>query len=71
MPRKTENKGPIRVSIVGSHPWSGSSGVIEAEPGGGVYAHRILGTGPSMYKVLMESGEECFAELRHLRMVKE
>lgn len=60
----------IKVRIVGDHPWTGTNGEIDLEPSGGVKVTRILGTGPDMYKVRMENGQECFAEMKHLRLVK-
>ncbi len=56
---------PIKVQIVGDHPWSGHVGEIRPVEGG-YEAHRILGKGPDMYKVTLGNGHECFASKQNL-----
>lgn len=59
---------PIRVIIVGDHPWSEQMGWIEHADGeSGFLVTRILGTGPDMYKVKMDNGQLCFASANNLR----
>lgn len=60
---------PIRVRIVGKHPWTGSSGTVARTDTGGVQTIRIFSTGPEMVKVILDGGHECFAEKKHMRLL--
>ena len=60
---------PIRVRIVGNHPWAGNAGWIRPDADGKFRICNVLGSGPDMLKVTVDNGQECYAEKRHLRTI--
>jgi len=58
---------PIRVVIIGDHPWADNFGWIEPSPEG-VATISVMGT--PMVKVRLDRGEECYAEKKHLRKIE-
>jgi hypothetical protein len=60
---------PIRVMIVGDHPWTGNAGWIYPEADGTFRVCNVLGTGPDMLKVKLDNGQECYAEKQWLRTI--
>jgi len=55
--------------IVGKHPWTGNAGCIYPDADGKFRICNVLGTGPDMLKVTLDSGHECYAEKRSLRTI--
>ena len=63
------NRPPIRVEIIGDHPWAGMMGWIE--PVNGRYKKiRIMGAPPVMYKVKLDNGHYCFASRKQMVRLK-
>lgn len=61
---------PIRVAVVGEHPWSGEFGFLEPK-GSGYEVIQVLGRLPDMYKVKLNNGHECYASKANLRSLPE
>lgn len=59
----------LPVDIVGDHPHVGRRGTVEVVDGN-VTTTRVLGGAP-MIRVTFGEHDECFAEARHLRKVRQ
>lgn len=71
MPQEPTQPPPptIRVMLVGDHPWADNLGWVK--PKDGAYETiMVLGAPPTMYKVTLDNGEECYAERHHMQRIE-
>lgn len=69
-PEEPNPPQPIRVIIVGDHPWTGKLGYIEPiAPGRGYAVIKLCPSGPDMYRVKLDNGSSCYASKNNLRTI--